>query len=316
VDYEVTGSEMRVTVDLDAPGGYYSGAVSLTYDGEAVSDDITVSTIPITGGPDTAVLDLEGAGVPEGERTEVFMTVAFDNGVQQQENVEVTWGDVAVDVEILSITEDAGEMVVTASVTTNTTQTVEYEGEINDSGPNSTGGTKFFSGTLEGGAGSFPGDSNTHEARFSLDNASSGTITALTSSGPFDQAQQDWTIEGLTGGDGGDDGGSNAPEDQIILEECSVSQTLNPGEEANVVWDARNIASITDLTALFRIHFGPTDAAGQGVLITNVNREIPADSSVTLQYSTPVENLEPAGVERPDGGYDVPVKIDFIDARV
>ncbi len=175
VDYEITGSEMRVTVDLDAPDGYYPGSASLTYNGEGVSDDFQVSTIPITGGPDTAFLDLQEAGVPEGELAEVLLTVAFNNGVQQQERVEVTWGTPQVGISILNVEETNNTVDVTVSVSTETLATIDYTININDSG---TGGTTDRSGTLAGGSGSRAGDAVTHTVEFGKGDVIGGTVTA------------------------------------------------------------------------------------------------------------------------------------------
>lgn len=79
-----------------------------------------------------------------------------------------------IDVEIGSVDETDSSLEITVYVSTETTDTIDYTLNVNDTG---TGGSADRSGTLET-TGSFPGDSNTHEVSFGLGDVSGGEVTA------------------------------------------------------------------------------------------------------------------------------------------
>ena len=242
--YEVVDNTLRVTVDLTAPDDYYSGAVSLSYNGTGPADNITVSTIPVTGGPDTAVLDLESAGVPEGERSEVFVTVAFDNGAQVQETVEVTWGAPALDVEVLDLSADSAEVTATVSVTTNTTQTIEYAASVVDEGVSSQPITEI-SGTLYGGSGSYPGDTETHEIVYSTGGATSGALTVSVTEPPAaGQDQESWSVD--SGGGTGDPAPEVPDPSEIGIERCDIVAPAEVTPEDTVELEVEWLAPTND----------------------------------------------------------------------
>lgn len=101
-------------------------------------------------------------------------------------------------VEILSVDDEGTTLDISVAVTTETTETIDYELNINDTG---TGGTVTRSGTLVGGAGSFPGDSNIHDASFGIGDTTGGTVTAVITSpdrfvGAEHQDQRNWGSAG------------------------------------------------------------------------------------------------------------------------
>jgi len=81
----------------------------------------------------------------------------------------------SVTVDIASVELTNNSLEVTVFVTTDTTETIDYELNINDTG---TGGTVTRFGTLTGGAGSFPGDTQTERVSFGVNRTTGGTVTA------------------------------------------------------------------------------------------------------------------------------------------
>jgi len=81
----------------------------------------------------------------------------------------------ALEVEILNVEDTGNTLDIAVSVTTDTVETIEYALNINETG---TGGTVTRFGTLAGGAGSFPGDSEIRDVSFGVGDVTGGTVTA------------------------------------------------------------------------------------------------------------------------------------------
>lgn len=98
----------------------------------------------------------------------------------------------AIDVNILTVEPTDNSLDITVSVSTSSTDVIDYELNINDT---DTGGTVTRSGTLDGLGGNFRGDEVIHEVSFGLNPPGEGTVTAqITSPERFVgvQDQQSW----------------------------------------------------------------------------------------------------------------------------
>lgn len=98
----------------------------------------------------------------------------------------------AIEVEILNIEETSNSIDIAVSVQTEGVETIDYVLNVNDTG---TGGNTDISGTLVGGAGSFPGDANIEDVSFGKGDTSGGLVTAIiTSPAEYEgvQDQQEW----------------------------------------------------------------------------------------------------------------------------
>lgn len=78
-----------------------------------------------------------------------------------------------VDIANVEVTDNTLEVAV--FVTTDTTKTIDYALNINDT---ATGGIVTRRGTLVGGAGSYPGDTQTERVSFGVNQSTGGTVTA------------------------------------------------------------------------------------------------------------------------------------------
>lgn len=78
-----------------------------------------------------------------------------------------------VDIANVEVTDNTLEVAV--FVTTDTTETIDYALNINDT---ATGGIVTRRGTLVGGAGSYPGDTQTERVSFGVNRSTGGTVTA------------------------------------------------------------------------------------------------------------------------------------------
>ena len=83
--------------------------------------------------------------------------------------------DMPLTVDIANVEETDNTLEVAVFVTTDTTETIEYALNINDT---ATGGTVTRYGTLVGGAGSYPGDTQTERVSFGVNQSTGGTVTA------------------------------------------------------------------------------------------------------------------------------------------
>lgn len=126
-----------------------------------------------------------------------------------------------LEVEILSIDESGNTLDVSVSVSTESTETINYTLNINDTG---TGGVVTRSGTLVGGAGSFPGDAIIEDVSFGIGDVTGGTVTAVITApeeyvGPDYQSQRYWG-----------DAGSGRPGGPVAtIDGCQTSRT-NDGD--------------------------------------------------------------------------------------
>ena len=231
-DYTVEGDSITVDVEYNdaSYNQSYSGNVTASVGSTGESADLSFFSSSFAGDPsDSATFDLTTLGVPEGQRTEVLFTTVIegnDGTIQQQEEVAVTWGAAPIDVEILNAEQDGATLEVAVSVSTESTQTIDYELNINDTG---TGGSVTRSGQLAGGAGSFPGDANIENASFEIGDTAGGTVTAVIT-GPDalvsaeNQDQVEWGDSGGGGGNGGD----------VSVELTNCDSTATSGGDLNV----------------------------------------------------------------------------------
>lgn len=114
-----------------------------------------------------------------------------------------------IDVEILTASVTDNTLDVSVSISTSTTDTIDYRLNINDTG---TGGSTDRSGTLAGGAGSFPGDADIENVSFGIGDVPGGTVTAqITAPEAYvgAQDQEDW-------------GDVDSLEDDIEVTSCST----------------------------------------------------------------------------------------------
>jgi len=98
----------------------------------------------------------------------------------------------AIDVTILTVEPTDNTLDITVNVSTDSTDVIDYELNINDTG---TGGTVTRSGTLDGLGGFRRGDEVIHEVSFGLNPPGEGTVTAqITSPEQYVgvQDQQSW----------------------------------------------------------------------------------------------------------------------------
>ena len=199
----------------------------------------------------------------------------------------------ALEVEILNV-EDAGNTLeVAVSVSTDTVETIDYEININDTG---TGGTVTRSGTLVGGAGSFPGDAEIRDVSFGIGDVTGGTVTAQVTSPERYVGEQDQVMWGEQGG-------------SIDLTNCDVSQsngdltvsyTLAPSGGAsgdtrvNIDVDGRSVASETNFVPPRGGSFTQTVPADNLPVGTDMPVEIEVDGNFSECGTVTVEDNDPA----------------------
>ena len=122
---------------------------------------------------------------------------------------------------------DGGETDVTVTVSTDQNDTVDYNLVVSDdSGGLFGGNSETINGTLFGGSGSFPGDSETHTITFDVGDDESGTVDAEVnpvgggSVVTWDSDSYDWTADGADSGNGG--GGGSTPDASVEIQVLGV----------------------------------------------------------------------------------------------
>ena len=243
--YDVSADGI-LTVDwsFPAPTNTYEYTTGANIPGVAgsVSEEGTVSVGLGEDATQTVTLDLAEIGIGPGDTEEVAVTTTLvDPGTgslfdQIQDTVEVSIpGDPTdeVSVDILSTQYDASteEIVVTASVAISGTGSFEYDLEISDGRGNSITLPPIGSAQLDGGTGSFPGDSNTHEARFAASPGDSGEATAQVVGEPGLSASASWSVDDDDPDPPGDD--PDFDEDLVTLT-CSVPSSARVGDVVDV----------------------------------------------------------------------------------
>lgn len=216
----------------------------------------------------------------------------------------------ALEVEILDVDESGSTLDVSVSVTVDDTETVDYELNINDTG---TGGEVTRSGTLNGGSGSYPGDSNIEEASFGIGDTSGGTVTAVITApdryvGSEYQSQEKW----------GDSGDGSVGEPTIDVSNCDpqptsdgdldVSYTLAPTDDTS--GDVGITIRVDGQRVGYENHYVPARGGSfsQTIPADNLPRgqDMPVEIGVDGDFSdcgtVTVESDDPA--DDPDDGDD------------
>lgn len=293
--YEVSGNELIVDVVYDAPAGVYSGEVTVSYAGGTVTRNIQQINVPVVGPAEpTVFIPLDELGVPEGEPETVTATVIMDGpdgDVVQQDSVEVTWGTPAVDITILNVAENDRTLDVTVSVSTETTATIDYTININET---ESGGSADFSGTLEGGSGSNPGDAVIHENDFFVGDAVGGLVTAQ-----FTSPQEYVSIQ-----DQADWGGGFNP-DNVEISRCSTPfPVVSPGSTLNYDF---TVVNKNDQEALVEVGFlmGGVQVGSNTITVGDT-----AESGA----APPEDQFREYGEEQPDGSREYELGVVIRDA--
>ncbi|WP_297884355.1 hypothetical protein [uncultured Halorubrum sp.] len=199
----------------------------------------------------------------------------------------------ALDVEILNVEDTGNTLEVAVSVSTETVETIDYEININDTG---TGGTVTRSGTLVGGAGSFPGDAEIRDVSFGIGDTTGGTVTAQVTAPEEYVGVQDQVMWGEQGG-------------SIGLTNCDVSQsngdltvsyTLAPSGDAsgdtrvNIDVDGRSVASAVNFVPPRGGSFTQTIPADDLPVGTDMPVEIEVEGNFSECGTVTVEEDDPA----------------------
>ena len=100
-----------------------------------------------------------------------------------------------VQIDILGIERDGGDIVATVTVATDQQEFIEYEFLAS----HDPGGETTVAGQLFGTSGSFPGDSETHEIRVEDVTATSGVLTVELVEGGDDTDTVEWSDTNGTG---------------------------------------------------------------------------------------------------------------------
>ena len=225
----------------------------------------------------------------------------------------------ALEVDILNVDESGNTLDISVSVSTSTTDTIDYTLNINETG---TDGQVDRTGTLYGGAGSYPGDANIEDVSFGIGDTTGGTVTAVITApdeyvGPEYQDQVNWG-----GGGSGPVGDptvevSNCDPQPTSSGDLDVSYTLAPTDRSGR--DVGITIKVDGQRVGFQNHYVPgrggsfsqTIAADRLPTGTDMPVEIGVDGdfsecgTVTVESDDPAD--EPAGGG--SGGSDSPVNV-------
>ena len=206
----------------------------------------------------------------------------------------------SLEVEILNVEDLGSEIDATVSVKTDTVQTIDYELDIYD--PGMTSDTVTIEDTVVGGAGSYRGDANIHDAIMTVGDNNGGTVVANAknlSNGDLTIAKREW---------GAQDNENDPLPSRVDLTSCSadptsngnlsVSYSLAPRESAGVEVDV-SIRVDSQAVGTYT-HFVPLRGGGFSQTIPARELPIGEEMPVELNVDGEIQDCGTVSVADPD----------------